>query len=154
MTCFDDRYNLNLSVGRFIFTLDKSGQVICYDHDVLLPIYQFDGVDQIVLSDQDKTTKRTLTVDRNMEHGSHSIVMRAFLGNNAHLWTTLILKLLADQLPTGLEAEYRVQVNDFCLILTSAEQNDIIFIEGARDPNGNVTTIRIRSMTEGRPIDR
>ena len=55
---------------------------------------------------------------------------------------------------SGLEAEYRVQVNDFCFVLSSAKQNDIVFIEGARDANGNVNTLRIRSMTEGRPIVR
>ena len=55
----------------------------------------------------------------------------------------------------GVEAEYRVQVTDFCYLLASyTGQNDIVFIEGARDSNGNVTTLRIRSMTEGRPIDR
>ena len=56
---------------------------------------------------------------------------------------------------SGVEAEYRVQVTDFCYVLPSyTHQNDIIFLEGARDANGNITTLRIRSMTEGRPIDR
>ena len=54
-----------------------------------------------------------------------------------------------------MDAEYKVVTSDFCYLLSSYnKQNDIAFIEGARDRDGNVTTLRLRRMAEGRPIDR
>ncbi len=69
----------NVLLDRFFLALDDEDRVICYDRDVMLPVYQLDSVDQLVLSDQDETAKRTLTVDCDA-NGNRSIVMRAFMG--------------------------------------------------------------------------
>ncbi|EFX79172.1 hypothetical protein DAPPUDRAFT_304960 [Daphnia pulex] len=121
------------SCSKFIIALDDEGRLICYDVDFLLPVYYIESNGQFVFLELDKTTKRILTTDlSDMEN--RSIIMRSFKGS---------------------EIEYRVLVSDFCyLISSSSKQNDIMFIEGARDRDGNVTTLRIRKMAEGRPIDR
>lgn len=67
----------------------------------------------------------------------------------------VLIIIISRNLFSGFDIEYRVVVSDFCHLLSSStKQNDIVFIEGARDRDGNVTTLRIRKMAEGRPIDR
>ncbi|XP_046647799.1 uncharacterized protein LOC124337829 [Daphnia pulicaria] len=121
------------SCNKCIIALDEEGRLICYDVDFLLPNYYVESNEQFVFIELDKTTKRILTTDlSDMEN--RSVIMRSFKGS---------------------EIEYRVLVSDLCYLMSSSsKQNDIIFIEGARDRDGKVTTLRIRKMAEGRPIDR
>jgi hypothetical protein len=126
--------------------------LICYDVDFLLPNYYVESNEQFVFIELDKTTKRILTTDlSDMEN--RSVIMRSFKGNIAGL--VVPYKSLLTNEFSGSEIEYRVLVSDLCYLMSSSsKQNDIIFIEGARDRDGKVTTLRIRKMAEGRPIDR
>ncbi|KAK4002762.1 hypothetical protein OUZ56_004564 [Daphnia magna] len=119
--------------NKFLIALNDEGKIICYDIDFLLPVYFVESNGQLVLFELDKTAKRILSTDF-ADTGNPSIVMRSFMGS---------------------EVEYRVLVSDFCYLMpSSTKQGDIMFIEGARDGDGNVKTLRIRKMAEGRPIER
>ena len=55
------------------------GNVTCYDRHFLLPVYDLQSIEQLILYQLDLSTNRTLTLDKD-DTQNQSIVMRSFMG--------------------------------------------------------------------------